>query len=280
MMRKIALCIGLFASLGWSSGASAVPITNGLVAGYEFNGNANDVSGNGNDGVVNGALLTTDRFGNAGSAYSFDGVNDYIDLGNQNFGTSVSVSLWVNADQVGPYPQALIGKFDGSAGTSTEQTFSLIIHYQEPPVFNEFEWQVSESGLDLSSEISSTRAVPNDWYHVVGTYDSGEAKIFVDGVEEASWNTGFGSLYNSDVHLVLGMFTHDYPVVGGLPFDGRLDDVYIYDRALSPTEVSTLYSVIPEPNTALLLGFGLVGLGIKTRRIRGASHSGDGRASS
>jgi hypothetical protein len=54
--------------------AGAVPvITNGLVAGYEFNGNANDVSGNGNNGVVNGATLTTDRFGNVGSAYAFDG---------------------------------------------------------------------------------------------------------------------------------------------------------------------------------------------------------------
>ena len=52
--------------------AGAVPvITNGLVAAYEFSGNANDVSGNGNNGVVNGATLTADRFGNVGSAYSF-----------------------------------------------------------------------------------------------------------------------------------------------------------------------------------------------------------------
>jgi hypothetical protein len=52
--------------------AVAVPvITNGLVAAYEFNGNANDTSGSGNHGVVNGATLTTDRFGNVGSAYAF-----------------------------------------------------------------------------------------------------------------------------------------------------------------------------------------------------------------
>ena len=53
--------------------------TNGLVGYWPFNGNANDASGNGNNGTVNGATLTTDRNGNANSAYSFDGNNDYIE---------------------------------------------------------------------------------------------------------------------------------------------------------------------------------------------------------
>ena len=75
-MRKFALLVLVVVLSGWSSGASAVPITNGLVAAYEFNGNANDVSGNGNNGVVNGATLTADRFGNANSAYSFDGTGN------------------------------------------------------------------------------------------------------------------------------------------------------------------------------------------------------------
>jgi hypothetical protein len=48
-------------------------LKDGLVAHYPFNGNANDESGNGNNGTVNGATLTTDRFGNMNKAYSFDG---------------------------------------------------------------------------------------------------------------------------------------------------------------------------------------------------------------
>ena len=76
-MRKCALLV-LAVVFGWSSGASAVPITSGLVAGYDFNGNANDVSGNGNDGEVNGATLASDRNGTTGKAYSFDGENDVI----------------------------------------------------------------------------------------------------------------------------------------------------------------------------------------------------------
>lgn len=57
-------------------------LADGLVAHYKFDGNANDSSGNGNNGVVHGATLTTDRFGNANSAYKFDGEDDWIQVPN------------------------------------------------------------------------------------------------------------------------------------------------------------------------------------------------------
>ena len=76
---------------------SSVP-TNGLSGYWSFNGNANDNSGNGNNGVVNGATLTTDRFGNANSAYNFvKANNNYITMNNTigNFGTSdFTISVW------------------------------------------------------------------------------------------------------------------------------------------------------------------------------------------
>ena len=73
MKRRLTLLVLLVIVFGGSSGASAVPITNGRVAGYDFSGNANDVSGN-------GATPAADRFGNANSAYSFNGVDDRIVL--------------------------------------------------------------------------------------------------------------------------------------------------------------------------------------------------------
>jgi hypothetical protein len=76
---------------------SYVP-TNGLVGWWPFNGNANDESGNGNNGTVNGATLTTDRFGIANKAYSFDGVDDIISLQNSsnfNFNNGKAISFWV-----------------------------------------------------------------------------------------------------------------------------------------------------------------------------------------
>jgi hypothetical protein len=75
---------------------SYVP-TNGLVGYWPFNGNANDESGNGNNGVVNGATLTADRFGNVGKAYGFN--NNYILIPSSNLFNSndLSVSMWVSS---------------------------------------------------------------------------------------------------------------------------------------------------------------------------------------
>ena len=98
--KLLLLCIGLLMTtqMIFSQVPSYVP-SNGLMGYWGFNGNANDQSGNGNNGTVNGATLTTDRFGNSNSAYSFDGVNDFIStsysgiLGNN----SRSISFWYNS---------------------------------------------------------------------------------------------------------------------------------------------------------------------------------------
>ena len=81
---------------------SYVP-TNGLVGYWPFNGNANDASGNGNNGTVNGATLTTDRFGVVNKAYNFDGINDFIDLQNLTSNLNFSYSLWFNASEIKEY---------------------------------------------------------------------------------------------------------------------------------------------------------------------------------
>ena len=66
--------------------------TSGLAAYYPFTGNANDLSGNGHNGTVTGATLTTDRFGNPNSAYSFNGTSSYIYAGNISSLTTTSTS--------------------------------------------------------------------------------------------------------------------------------------------------------------------------------------------
>ena len=68
------------------AGIVQADLSDGLVAYYPFNGKANDESGNGNHGTVNGATLAEDRFGNVDSAYNFDGVNDYITISNNTIG--------------------------------------------------------------------------------------------------------------------------------------------------------------------------------------------------
>ena len=87
----------------------------GLVVYYPFNGNADDESGNGFDGIVNGATITTDRFGNENSAYSFDGMDDFIETslvfsGDQD---PVSYVVWVNIAQDGPGNGAIFTETNG-----------------------------------------------------------------------------------------------------------------------------------------------------------------------
>ena len=101
-MRKLFLFFFLLFSIpSFSQGVPNYVPTDSLVGWWPFSGNANDLSGNGNNGIVNGASLTTDRFGNSNSAYNFDGVNDFIDvsysssLGIQQFFTS---SMWIYMD--------------------------------------------------------------------------------------------------------------------------------------------------------------------------------------
>ena len=87
------------------NGYSQSFLTNGLVAYYPFHGNANDASGNGNNGTVDGATLIADRFGNANSAYSFNGTNGDILLPETLFGPTIpacTVSVWLTTDG-GPY---------------------------------------------------------------------------------------------------------------------------------------------------------------------------------
>jgi hypothetical protein len=80
---------------------NTMPIrSDGLVAWYKFDGNTADSSGNGNNGTNNGATLTTDRFGNANRAYSFNGSTQYIDVGTMSFNLPLTASVWMKSSVV------------------------------------------------------------------------------------------------------------------------------------------------------------------------------------
>ena len=85
-------------------GMALADLNDGLVAYYPFNGNANDESGSGNNGVVYGAVLAVDRFGENNNSYEFDGIDDYINIGNQvKPSFPISVSVWVKINDLSTY---------------------------------------------------------------------------------------------------------------------------------------------------------------------------------
>jgi len=253
MMWKSVVLVLLVMVFGGSSGASAVPITNGLVAGYEFNGNANDVSGNGNNGVVNGATLTTDRFGNVGAAYSFDGVNDSIVLPpapHLAFYTSdFSIVTWIKTSSERFYIDERVG---------TEYGWSLHASVDSSGVWVS-RFHVQDAGTGGVTANANDQLVADQWHHIAAVRNGGTNLLYIDG---ALSGQGTGALINiggSDPINIGRRFVGEYS-------EGSVDDFFVFDRALSPSEVQTLFSVVPEPNTAIFLGIGLAGLGMRRTR--------------
>ena len=163
---------------------SYVP-TNGLVGYWPFNGNANDESGNGNNGTVNGATLTTDRFGNVGEAYSFDGISNYIQTNYSGIlGTADrTVSFWAKQTHIDTLSNNQIavgwgGNICGPTGIATGFYCA----------FN-----ISASGISIDANESATtykKSNPfsdNDWHFFVFVKDNSATttnriKIYQDGI--------------------------------------------------------------------------------------------------
>ena len=235
------LLMALVMGLAWFPVAKA-DLDDGLVAYYPFDGNANDKSGNGNDGTINGATLTADRFGNADSAYSFNGNGNSIIVPNSptlNPATS-TLSVWVKISYDAPAGMDIVGK----DGESLERQY-LISRNQS------FRTHVGDRFGKFSFYDCQTRIVLKQWYHVAQTSDGNSLKLYVNGQYESP-------LYISSVNDGTINSSQPLRIGGGAPsgtppfwFAGVIDDIRIYNRALSEAEIKQLYqlSSVPTPTS-------------------------------
>ena len=229
-----------------NNASSFDPLSKGLVAYYPFNGNANDESGNANDLSFSNSSISVDRLLNTNSALNFTNNNAYAVSskniaisGNSNrtisgwFVTNSSSGAvgvgWGNSDYAGAASQILV---DSSS-------FSFWGHYS-----------------DIHKSITSINDLK--WHHYVCVYNGtlSNAKFYLDGI--LIQNLNFGNLNtrsNLDTvstSLKVGGFAWN---PGNSQMDASVDDVRIYNRALSPAEVSQLYSEESgEPNMVLVQG--------------------------
>lgn len=210
-----------------SSGAQ----TGEPVAWYPFNGDATDDSGLNNHGIVNGAVLTANRFGNANCAYSFNGTNQNIRVPNSaslNFTEAISVSFWMNASELYSSRES----YPISHGNWENRWKISIIPEKR------IRWTIKTTdGIkDLDSQI---KVSTNTWYHIVGLFDGRNIELFINGNLDAH-ATFSGTLLTTSIDLMIGQVL---PNVTEYNFKGTLDDIAIYDYALSLEEIAELYSV-------------------------------------
>lgn len=212
--------------------------TNSLVAWYPFNGNANDESGNGNNGTVYGATLFTNRFGNLNTAFSFDG-NDYIDCGNStildlyNIPTK-TISFWMKPSDLGG---AIISRY--SQGVSSNSAYGIL---SSATTF----WT---SGNGTNAFFINAQE-NYDWQHYVVEFNRsvGNVRITKNGSFLQQGNLNFNSGATT-VSTLIGMVFDGYTNTNPQYFNGVIDDIAIYNRALSASEVTQLYTASKQVQT-------------------------------
>ena len=231
--------------------AMSIPVTDGLVAYYAFDGATTDGSGNGHDATANGGGYTTGYDGTANGAYLFDG-NDWLSTSLTLDLPQGTMAAWINIDQYDTgfnrlnlifehWDNMQFGLADSSAPGDNDGHYMLKL--RQGSGFN-----YAFGGL----------AELNKWVHLAGTWDGTKMRLYVDGVEIAA--TDAPSPPDGSGPLVIGRHSHN-----DINFwKGAIDEAAIYDRALDSDEIARLArkgqpptGSVPEPAPLLLLLFGI-----------------------
>ena len=224
-------------------------LSDGLIAYYPFNGNALDESGNGNNGAVYGATLATDRFGNCNSAYYFNGVSNYIEIPHSedlNIQQSLTLAAWVRSESPINPETYIIAKGD-------QVPYSLMVKQ------GYYALNVGYNRLTSYALPTSFTARENNWHFVVGTYDGTNAKVYIDGVLENT--VPYTEILLSDagpIQIGHRPTSRNYSV---LFFKGAIDDIRIYDYAISGQEMLDLYTEQVPSNDCLIAYYPFNGSG-------------------
>jgi hypothetical protein len=214
--------------------------SNGLVGWWPFNGNANDESGNGNNGTVNGATLISDRFGNVNKAYSFDGSTSSIDCGPlsgiPNSIQDITQNAWVLAplDQTSFCKLPIMSKRQiinqgwpsiGAGANGTNKAYYFV---------NSQNYTAGVTNTMFSNPLTND----GNWHMISGTKSGDLYKLYFDGVLQSTQSDSY--LLTSNSNLIIG-----YEAMWGFDcerwYSGRIDDIGIWNRALTECEIQNLY---------------------------------------
>jgi hypothetical protein len=239
-MNRLRANIGTIALLFHLSTSAQDPLSIGLVAHYPLDGNANDTSGNGNNGIVHGATLASDQFGRSDSAYLFNGTDSYILAFADGLPkTNRTISLWFKLENGAVGGATVLGYGgNGSVGSS--------LYMSVKSGCNASSYVVGGHGA-FGLGLTTPKAVPEAWTHYAGTISNGVVRIYINGKEVGNNSGGFPSTWTASRYLYIGTCV----ATSGLSpyadscvnyFKGNIDEVRIYDRPLSSKEIALLYA--------------------------------------
>jgi hypothetical protein len=205
---------------------------------------AGDFSGFKNNGTLatnGGSIPSWTNAGKRGDALKFDGSTNYVTMGNiasMNGMGSTTVSAWVKASSPGVNPaQSVILSKSACSGGAQDGPFELTLSVSGKTA----KFVVYNSALNTSSGPSATNVDDGKWHLVTGEYDGVKASIWVDGVQENS-SGAFGILHStSTLFTIGGACSPGNPVNQTGYYSGTIDDVRVYNRALSASDVANLY---------------------------------------
>ncbi|MGB8193135.1 MAG: LamG domain-containing protein [Chitinophagaceae bacterium] len=214
-----------------------------LIAYYPFNGNANDESGNGNNGVVNGAFFTTDLLGRPGKAAGFDGINDHIIVNDNGklAPAEITISMMVLVNNTNRR-HAILNHVDF-------QTAKGAVYGVGQALDNTNRWEFTAINKDCNTTYvyneadyatSSEALQAGRWYHLLTTFSKGVQKLYVNGELRATKTREFNALPNCSAgQLVIGGWWKNDIV----SIDGKVDEIRIYNRVLEECEIGKLTEI-------------------------------------
>jgi hypothetical protein len=267
----------------------------GLVVYFPFNGDAGDSSGNAINGTVYGADLTTDRFGDSNSAYYFNGTSDYISLPGSSLKLSqYTYSLWAEIKTLpGSGTQYMVMAIGSSGGDQhinalnndpTGNGWGVGVYNTTTPTIYE-----AYQGANLKA---------SEWVHVAVTRSANVLRLYVNGTEVDLDSSASPTSPNYGSGSTIGVIGARNNLT--YHFNGKIDDVRIYNRPLSASEVDQLFQentldvmrplsdqirIYPTPAKDNLIvqvrGTGVVGdmifrlIDLSGREIKSEKHSGN-----
>jgi hypothetical protein len=233
-------------SITFKTYSTSIP-TNGLIAYYPFNGTTNDSSGNGNNGISFGATTTFDRFGNSNKACLItgntgtDGSGIRVEIPDVVKGlSSVSISIWVKEDTLSYWHGESYLSF--GSGTANSLGWLNIWHVGNSTTVDSLSFELSDSTRLYRVTFPFNASFRHLYKHYVITLDgsSGIFKAYIDGNLIGTLQTARKNIYTNASYGGFGIHWWD---IGhsSTRFNGAIDDVRIYNRALSEIETQALY---------------------------------------